>query len=34
MDKIGADFYFTVAHHRGALGARALPIQLPIGFGG
>ena len=31
MDKIGADFYNSVAMVEGRLGAKALPIQLPIG---
>nr|WP_268825045.1 elongation factor G [Mycobacteroides chelonae] len=31
MDKLGADFYFTVKTIEDRLGARALPIQLPIG---
>ncbi len=34
MDKIGADFYFTVRTIEERLGARALPIQLPIGSEG
>ncbi len=31
MDKLGADFYFTVQTIKDRLGARPLPIQLPIG---
>jgi elongation factor G len=31
MDKLGADFYFTVQTIADRLGARPLPIQLPIG---
>ena len=31
MDKIGADFYFTVRTIKERLGATPLPIQLPIG---
>jgi elongation factor G len=31
MDKLGADFYFTVRTISERLGARPLPIQLPIG---
>ncbi len=31
MDKIGADFYFSVKTMEERLGARAIPIQLPIG---
>ncbi len=31
MDKIGADFYNSVAMVEDRLGAKALPIQLPIG---
>ena len=31
MDKLGADFYFTVSTIPDRLGARPLPIQLPIG---
>ena len=31
MDKLGADFYFTVRTIRERLGARPLPLQLPIG---
>src|SRR5690606_8881453 len=31
MDKLGADFYFTVRTIEERLGARPLPIQLPIG---
>src|SRR5262249_26112365 len=31
MDKIGADFYFTVRTIKDRLGARPLVIQLPIG---
>src|SRR5918997_920542 len=31
MDKLGADFYFTVRTIRERLGAKPLPIQLPIG---
>ena len=34
MDKIGADFYFTVRTIEERLGAHALPIQLPIGSEG
>src|SRR6267142_3884879 len=34
MDKIGADVYFTVRTIEERLGARALPIQLPIGSEG
>jgi elongation factor G len=31
MDKLGADFYFTVRTIEERLGAKPLPIQLPIG---
>jgi elongation factor G len=31
MDKIGADFYFSVRTMEERLGAKAVPIQLPIG---
>ncbi|MFI5281584.1 MAG: elongation factor G, partial [Candidatus Dormibacterales bacterium] len=31
MDRIGADFYGSLASIRSRLGARAVPIQLPIG---
>jgi elongation factor G len=31
MDKVGADFYFSVRTMEERLGARAVPIQLPIG---
>ncbi len=31
MDKLGADFYFTVRTIKERLGAEPLPIQLPIG---
>ena len=31
MDKLGADFYFTVRTISERLGARPLPLQLPIG---
>ena len=31
MDKLGADFYFTVSTIKSRLGARPLVIQLPIG---
>jgi elongation factor G len=31
MDKLGADFYFTVRTITERLGARPLPLQLPIG---
>ena len=31
MDKIGADFYFSVRTMEERLGANAVPIQLPIG---
>ena len=31
MDRVGADFYNAVAKIRERLGARAMPIQLPIG---
>ncbi|TNC28682.1 elongation factor G [Amycolatopsis alkalitolerans] len=31
MDKLGADFYFTVSTIEQRLGVRPLPIQLPIG---
>ena len=34
MDKIGADFYFTVRTIAERLGAKPLPIQLPIGSEG
>jgi elongation factor G len=34
MDKIGADFYFTVDTIKSRLGARPLVIQLPIGSEG
>jgi elongation factor G len=34
MDKIGADFYFTVRTISERLGAKPLPIQLPIGSEG
>jgi elongation factor G len=31
MDRLGADFYMSLASIRTRLGARAVPIQLPIG---
>ncbi|HET6440572.1 MAG TPA: elongation factor G [Anaeromyxobacter sp.] len=31
MDRVGADFYMSVASIREKLGARPLPLQLPIG---
>jgi elongation factor G len=31
MDKLGADFYFTIGTISDRLGAKPLPIQLPIG---
>ncbi|MFD4642766.1 elongation factor G [Lentzea sp. NPDC058436] len=31
MDKLGADFYFTIKTIQDRLGARPIPIQLPIG---
>ncbi len=31
MDKIGADFYMCVADIKDKLGARAVPLQIPIG---
>ena len=34
MDKIGADFYFSVRTMEERLGARVIPIQLPIGSEG
>src|SRR6187431_1110118 len=34
MDKLGADFYFTVRTIQEKLGAKPLPIQLPIGSEG
>jgi elongation factor G len=34
MDRIGADFYGSLASIRTRLGARAVPIQLPIGSEG
>src|SRR6059036_2534706 len=34
MDKLGADFFFTVRTISERLGARPLPIQLPIGAEG
>src|SRR3984893_10024289 len=34
MDKIGADFYFSVRTMRERLGANVIPIQLPIGSEG
>ncbi|MFY2860061.1 elongation factor G [Mycobacterium sp. THU-M104] len=34
MDKIGADFYFSVRTMEERLGANAIPIQLPIGSEG
>ncbi|HEY6794816.1 MAG TPA: elongation factor G [Kineosporiaceae bacterium] len=34
MDKLGADFYFTVRTISERLGARPLPVQLPIGAEG
>jgi len=34
MDKLGADFYFTVRTIQERLGAKPLPIQLPIGSEG
>jgi len=34
MDKLGADFYFTVRTISERLGARPLPLQLPIGSEG
>lgn len=33
MDKIGADFDFSVASIKDRLGARAIPLQYPIGSG-
>jgi elongation factor G len=33
MDRIGADFYKTVEMIKNRLGARALPIQVPMGAG-
>ncbi|WP_156757935.1 elongation factor G [Actinokineospora pegani] len=34
MDKLGADFYFTVRTIQERLGAKPLPLQLPIGAEG
>jgi elongation factor G len=34
MDKIGADFYFSVKTMEERLGANAIPIQLPVGSEG
>jgi elongation factor G len=34
MDKIGADFYFSVRTMEERLGANAIPIQLPVGAEG
>ncbi len=34
MDKIGADFYFSVRTMEERLGAKAIPIQLPVGAEG
>ncbi len=34
MDKVGADFYFSVKSMEERLGANAIPIQLPIGAEG
>jgi elongation factor G len=34
MDRVGADFFASVASIRDRLGARAVPIQLPIGVEG
>ena len=34
MDKVGADFYFSVRTMRERLGANVIPIQLPIGSEG
>jgi elongation factor G len=34
MDRIGADFYGSLSSIRSRLGARAIPIQLPIGAEG
>src|SRR5512144_2389037 len=34
MDKIGADFYFSVKTMQDRLGANVIPIQLPIGSEG
>src|ERR1700674_6004376 len=31
MDRMGADFYASLASIRSRLGARAVPVQLPIG---
>src|SRR5207302_7700013 len=31
MDRVGADFFAAVASIRDRLGARAVPVQLPIG---
>jgi elongation factor G len=31
MDRMGADFYASVASIRARLGARAIPVQIPIG---
>ncbi|MDQ6773643.1 MAG: elongation factor G [Candidatus Dormibacteraeota bacterium] len=31
MDRLGADFYMAVDSIRGRLGARAIPVQIPIG---
>src|ERR671938_267764 len=31
MDRMGADFYASLASIRNRLGARAVPVQLPIG---
>lgn len=34
MDKLGADFYFSVQTMKDRLGANVVPIQLPIGSEG
>ena len=34
MDKVGADFYFSVKTMEDRLGANVIPIQLPIGSEG
>ncbi len=34
MDKLGADFYFSVQTMKDRLGANVIPIQLPIGSEG
>src|SRR6202000_206884 len=34
MDKIGADFYFSVRPMEERLGANVIPIQLPVGSEG